>query len=318
MNIVIVDSYTLNPGDLSWHTLNSLGNLTIYNRTAKELILERSAKAEIILTNKTPLEAATINKLPNLKYIGVLATGFNIVDVIAAKVKNIPVCNVPAYGTNSVAQMVFAHILNITQHVGLHNDSVMSGEWTNSADWCYWKKPLIELVGMKLGIIGYGRIGQQVAKIGLALGMEILIHTLQHVDTLPENCLVVNRKALFEQSDIISLHCPLNNKTENIINSTTLKIMKSSAILINTSRGQLIDEAALADALNHDEIAAAGLDVLSVEPAQPDNSLVTAKNCFITPHIAWATKNARQRLLDIAVSNVQAYLNGEIRNCVNL
>lgn len=317
MNIVVLDGYTLNPGDLTWKDLESLGKCKVYDRSAPEEVVSRAKDAEIVLTNKTVLSSDTIKKLPKLKYIGVLATGYNIVDIEAARDLNIPVTNIPAYGTQSVVQMVFAHILNLTQHVDHHAQTVKSGRWTSSPDFCYWDMPLIELAGLSMGIIGFGRIGQATAKLAIALGMNVIFYDIAKPSNIPEGCRPAELNDIFRSSDIISLHCPLTPQTSKIINKEHLEMMKKNAFLINTSRGPLIDEHALANALNNGMIAGAGLDVLSEEPPRADTSLFNAKNCYITPHIAWATISARKRLLNIAVDNVAAFISGRPQNMVN-
>ena len=308
MKIIVLDGYTLNPGDLNWDDLYELGNVTIYDRTDNKQILELAQEADILLTNKTPLTAETINQLKNLKYIGMLATGYDVVDTEAACKRSIPVCNVPDYGTNSVAQMAFAHILNLVNQVHHHADTVADGKWTRCPDFCYWDYPMVELEGLNLGILGYGRIGRALAKLGRAFGMKLL--TVSRKSALDKNEPVkfVSTKDLFAKSDVLSLHCPLTPDTENIVNANNLTLMKTSAFLINTSRGNLVCETDLTDALNNGTIAGAGLDVVSTEPVRSDNPLLKAKNCFITPHIAWATKAARQRLMDIAVENIRCFL----------
>lgn len=316
MNVVVLDGYTLNPGDLSWNKLEELGNLTVYDRTPVELIVERAQSAEIVLTNKTRLTAHTINSLPHLQYIGVLATGFNVVDIQAAKERGVPVVNIPDYGTSSVAQSVFALILELTNQVKLHSDAVFQGEWTSCPDFCFTKTPLMELEGKTLGVIGYGRIGQAVAKIADAFGMEVLF-TARSQRNDANIGRQVELKQLLRDSDIISLHCPLTEDTQGLINQRAIEQMKPSAFLINTSRGPLIQEQDLADALKAGRLAGAGLDVLSVEPPSAENPLFQAPNCIITPHIAWATKEARARLMDIAVDNLQAFQNGNPQNVVN-
>ena len=317
MNIVILDGYTLNPGDLSWKALEDLGRCKIYDRTPPELVVERASDYKIVLTNKTILTRDIIEKLPNLKYIGVLATGYNIVDVQAARERNIPVTNVPSYGTQAVAQMVFAHLLNLTQHVRDHAQTVQGGKWTKSIDFCYWDYPLVELEGLTMGLIGFGRIGQAVANLALAFGMKVLVHDVFVKDPLPDNVEFAEIEDVFRRSDVLSLHCPLTQETEKLVDKSHLDLMKKSAFLINTSRGPLIDEQALADALNANRLAGAGLDVLTVEPAQANNPLLSAQNCHITPHIAWATKSARTRLLRTVIDNVKAFLDGSPQNVVN-
>ena len=317
MNIVVLDGYTLNPGDLSWDGLQALGDCRIYDRTSPEEVSEKAVNSEILLTNKTVVSAGTIQQLQELKYIGVMATGYNIVDILAAKKAGIIVTNVPTYGTQSVAQNTFAHILNLTNRVGEHAQSVAQGDWVVSKDWSYWKSPLIELAGLKLGIIGFGRIGQAVAKIGVSFGMEILFHDVYAPGPIPDGFVQMDLNRLFSESDIISLHCPLTNETKHIVNSEKLNLMKKSAFLINTSRGLLIDEKALADALNSGLIAGAGLDVLSVEPPTKNNPLLKAKDCFITPHYSWATKSSRERLMKVVIENIISFLKNKPQNVVN-
>lgn len=316
MNLVVLDGYTANPGDLSWDAFAALGALTVHDRTPVPEIAVRAADAEIILTNKAPLDAATIAALPKLRYIGVLATGYNIVDAAAARTRSIPVCNVPEYGTANVAQAVFALILELTNRTGHHADSVRAGRWASCIDWCYWDFPLIELSGRTLGIVGYGRIGAAVARIGAAFGMKVIAHRRSGIPS-GEPAENADIETIFRESDIISLHCPLTPETKHLINATRLAQMKPGAFLINTARGPLIDEPALAAALNAGQIAGAGLDVLSVEPPSADNSLQTAKNCLITPHIAWATREARGRLLAVAAENIRVWQTGAPRNVVN-
>ena len=316
MKIVVLDGYGLNPGDLSWNGMNALGELTVYDRTSPSEMLERSQGAEVLITNKTLITADNMAELPELKYIGVLATGYNVVDIDAAKARGIVVTNIPAYSTASVAQMVFAHVLNITQRVGYYADENVKGRWTDSVDFCYWDTNLVELDGKKMGIVGYGNIGKATARIALAFGMEVLAYTSKEQKDLPQGVKKVTLDELFVESDVISLHCPLTPDTKELVNAKRLSMMKSSAILINTGRGPLVNEQDLADALNEGRIAGAGLDVLSVEPSVAGNPLLSAKNCFITPHIAWATKEARTRLMDIAVNNLKSYQEGNIINNV--
>ena len=316
MKIVVLDGYGLNPGDLSWNGMNALGELTVYDRTSPSEMLERSQGAEVLITNKTLITADNMAELPELKYIGVLATGYNVVDIDAAKARGIVVTNIPAYSTASVAQMVFAHVLNITQRVGYYADENVKGRWTDSVDFCYWDTNLVELDGKKMGIVGYGNIGKATARISLAFGMEVLAYTYKEQKDLPQGVKKVTLDELFVESDVISLHCPLTPDTKELVNAKRLSMMKSSAILINTGRGPLVNEQDLADALNEGRIAGAGLDVLSVEPSVAGNPLLSAKNCFITPHIAWATKEARTRLMDIAVNNLKSYQEGNIINNV--
>ena len=316
MKIVVLDGYGLNPGDLSWKGMEALGELTVYDRTSPSELMERSEGAEALITNKTLITAENMEALPELKYIGVLATGYNVVDIEAAKARGIVVTNIPAYSTSSVAQMVFAHILNITQRVGHYAEENSKGRWTNNADFCYWDTDLVELDGKKMGIVGFGNIGQATARIAQAFGMEVLLYTSKEQSAMPQGMRKVALDELFAESDVISLHCPLTPDTKEMVNAERLKLMKPGAILVNTGRGPLVNEQDLADALNEGRIAAAGLDVLSVEPANADNPLLGAKNCFITPHIAWATKEARTRLMQIAVQNLKSYQEGYIINNV--
>jgi glycerate dehydrogenase len=316
MNIVVLDGYTLNPGDLTWDRLKQLGSLTIHDRTPQGLVLERAREADIILTNKTVLPREAILALPKLKYIGVLATGYNVVDIAAAKERRIPVTNIPDYGTPSVAQHTFALLLELTQHVGHHAQTVRDG-WTRSADFCYWDFPLIELHGLTFGVIGFGKIGRAVTKLADAFGMRVLVHSRSKPADLPLNFEFVNLDELLARSDVVSLHCPLTPENKQFINAERLAQMKPTAFLLNTSRGPLLDERAVAHALNSGKLAGAGLDVLSVEPPKADNPLLSAKNCLITPHIAWATRAARARLMDIAVENIREFVAGRPRNVVN-
>lgn len=316
MNIVVLDGFTLNPGDLSWEPLKELGKVTIYDRTPVEEIENRLKDVEIALTNKTPLSSETIGKLPKLKYVGVLATGFNVVDIEAARKRNIPVTNIPTYGTDSVAQMVFAHVLNLAHHVTEHAQDVTK-KWPASTDFCYWDFPLIELQKLKMGIIGFGRIGRATAKLALAFGMKVLAYDAFEQKDVPEGVTMTNMDVLFAESDVVSLHCPLTLENQGMINQKRLAQMKSSAFIINTSRGPLINEQDLAEALNKGQIAGAGLDVLVKEPADSSNPLLTTKNCYVTPHIAWATRSARSRLMTTAIENVQQFLKGEPQNVVN-
>ena len=317
MNIVLLDGYTLNPGDLTWKDLEALGRCTVYDRTAPEDVVARVKEAEIALTNKTVLSAEIIKQLPKLKYIGVLATGVNVVDIEAARDAGIPVTNVPAYSTPSVAQLVFAHLLNLAHHVGAHSETVRNGKWACNIDFCYWDTPLIELAGLTMGIIGFGRIGRAAAKLALAFGMKVIAYDVVKPSSIPEGCRFVSLEDVFRLSDVVSLHCPLTPQTQNIINRKHLELMKKTAFIINAGRGPLVDEQALADALNNERIAGAGLDVLSSEPPERDNPLLTAKNCFITPHIAWATGAARERLLKVVVDNVASFIAGKLQNVVN-
>jgi glycerate dehydrogenase len=315
MKIVVLDGHTLNPGDLDWSGLRALGSCEVFDRTRPDELSVRADAAEIILTNKTVLTAANIAALPVLRYIGVLATGTNVVDLAAARARNIPVTNVPAYGTQSVAQATFALLLELTNHVGHHAETVRTGRWANNPDWCYWDMPLIELDGLTIGILGYGRIGRAVAALARAFGMNVLIHSRSPaVDATIKN---VTLNELLAGSDVVSLHCPLTPETKHLVNAQFLARMKPTALLLNTSRGPLVDEAALATALNHGTIAGAALDVLSVEPPAADNPLLRAGNCMITPHNAWGTHAARVRLLRIAEENVRAFLHGRPKNVVN-
>ncbi|NCC12125.1 MAG: D-2-hydroxyacid dehydrogenase [Spirochaetia bacterium] len=310
-NIVILDGYTENPGDLSWGPLEELGELTVYDRTAnsEDLILERIADAPYVFTNKTVLNEHVLRSCPNLEFIGVLATGYNVVDVKTAKELGITVCNVPTYGTDAVAQFAFALLLEIAHRVQHHSDAVKAGRWTDCPDFCFWDYPLMELAGKTMGVIGYGRIGQATAKIARAFGMNVIaFDSIQNPECKD---VYVGLDDLFAQSDVISLHCPLFESTKGIINKESIAKMKDGVILLNNSRGPLIVEQDVADALNSGKIYAAGLDVVSTEPIKADNPLLTAKNCFITPHISWAPKESRQRLLDIAVDNLRQYQLGK-------
>ncbi len=316
MRIVVLDGYTLNPGDLNWDELNSLGSCKIYDRTSEAELPQRAAEGEILLTNKTVLNAATIRSLPQLQYIGVLATGTNVVDLPAARALGVPVTNVPAYSTASVAQATMALLLELTNAVGHHAQTVRAGRWSQQPDFAYWDQPLIELAGLTLGIVGFGRIGRAVAELGNAFGMAVLA-SINRKQTVPQFVRCVELETLLRQSDVISLHCPLTPETRHLINAERLSWVKPTAFLLNSSRGPLIDEAALAQALNSDRLAAAGLDVLSTEPPAPDNPLLSARNCLITPHCAWATRAARKRLMRVAVENVRAFLAGSPQNVVN-
>ena len=316
MKIIVLDGYGLNPGDLNWEGFETLGELTVYDRTLPSELMQRAAGAEVLITNKTLITAENMADLPELKYIGVLATGYNVVDIDAAKDRGIVVTNIPAYSTASVAQMVFAHILNITQRVGYYADENKQGRWTKNADFCYWDTQLVELQGKKMGIVGFGNIGQATAGIAQAFGMEVCVYSSKPQFVLPSGIKKMDLDELFMECDVISLHCPLTPDTKEMVNTERLSKMKKNAILINTGRGPLINEQDLADALNEGRIAAAGLDVLSVEPSVEGNPLLTARNCFITPHIAWATLEARTRLMEIAVHNLKSYLNGQIINNV--
>ncbi|MFC1607771.1 D-2-hydroxyacid dehydrogenase [Candidatus Latescibacterota bacterium] len=314
--IVVLDGHTLNPGDLSWSELEALGACTIYDRTKPEEVVSRATGAGIILTNKTILDRSSIEQLPDMKYIGVMATGYNVVDLDCTRDYGIPVTNVPEYATPAVAQMVFALLFELTNHIAHHSDSVRSGRWSSCPDFCFWDIPLIELHGLTMGIIGYGSIGREVAVVARAFGMHVLVYDVQ--DIPPDRGIEpTNLDTLFKESDIISLHCPLTDSTEDIINTENLTLMKESAYLINTGRGPLVNEQDLAEALNSGIIAGAGLDVLRIEPPQADNPLISAKNCVITPHIAWASQASRSRLMKTAVGNVRSFLEGEYVNVVN-
>lgn len=317
MKIVVLDGYAGNPGDLSWEGAEALGECTIYDRTAPTEKLERVKDAEIVLTNKVPFCAEDFEKLPNLKYIGVLATGYNIIDTEAAKAHGIVVTNIPAYSTNSVAQMVFAHLLNITNCVQHYTDEARAGVWSRNPDFSYQDTQLMELHRKKIGIVGLGSIGKAVARIAIGFGMEVFAYTSKSHFQLPPEIHKMELDELFRECDIVTLHCPLTPSTKNLVNAERLKTMKPTAILINTSRGPVVNEQDLADALNNGTIYAAGVDVLSEEPAKADNPLLTARNCYITPHIAWATKDARIRLMQMTVDNLQAFLNGQPINVVN-
>lgn len=317
MKIVVLDGYAANPGDLSWDELKSLGECIVYDRTTPSEVTERAAGADILLTNKVVLNADTIAALPHLKYIGVLATGYNVVDIAAAKERGIVVTNIPAYSTPSVAQMVFAHILNIAQQVQHYTDEVRKGRWSSNPDFCFWDTPLIELRGKKIGIIGLGQTGYNTARIAIGFGMEVHAYTSKSTFQLPPEIRKTELDELFANCDIISLHCPLTDSTREMVNAERLRLMKPTAILINTGRGPLINEQDLADALNNGTIYAAGVDVLSQEPPRADNPLLSARNCYITPHIAWASTAARERLMQIMLENIKAYQDGKPVNVVN-
>jgi glycerate dehydrogenase len=313
--IIILDGHTLNPGDLSWDALGALGDLTVHDRTPPAQVAERAADAEILITNKTPITAKTITALPTLRYIGVLATGYNVVDTAAARARGIPVTNIPGYGTAAVAQMTLALLLEHTSQPALHSASVADGDWTACPDFCYWKKPLVELDGLTLGLVGFGAIGQAVAKLGRAFGMNVMVHT--RTPRAVEGIEFVDRATLFREADVVSLHCPLTDENKGFVNAELLATMKPTAFFINTARGPLVDEAALAETLNREQIAGAATDVLSVEPPPSDNPLFGAKNLIITPHIGWATRAARARLMETAAGNLKAFLEGAPVNVVN-
>jgi Lactate dehydrogenase and related dehydrogenases len=316
MKIVALDGYAANPGDLSWDELKTLGNCTIYERTAPNELLQRAADAEVLLTNKVVISAEAIAALSQLKYIGVLATGYNIVDVNAAKERGIIVTNIPSYSTPSVSQMVFAHILNIAQQVQHHSEEVRRGRWSANPDFCFWDTPLIELRNKKIGIVGLGHIGYTTARIAIGFGMQVYAYTSKSPLQLPPEIKKLDLDRLFAECDVITLHCPLTESNREMINKERLSLMKESAILINTGRGQLINEQDLANALNEGKIYAAGLDVLSQEPPRADNPLLSARNCYITPHIAWASTEARERLMNILIDNLKAYIDGKPINNV--
>ena len=318
MKAVVLDGYTLNPGDLSWDSLKELVELTIYERTDETNIGNRIAGAKIILTNKTKITKEIIDRYPDIKYIGVLATGYNVVDIDQAKLKNIIVTNVPAYSTNSVSQLVFAFILEVCHHTMKHSEAVKEGKWSSGKDFCFWDYPLIELAGKTMGIIGYGNIGQKVAQIAQCFGIRVLVYVNSVKENLSYNgCTLVDLSELYKNADIISLHVPLTSQTKDMINEKAFALMKTGVILINTSRGELIIEHDLIDALNIGKVSYACLDVVRKEPIEIENPLLKVNNVFLTPHIAWATKEARARLLDTAVSNVRAFLKGKPINVVN-
>lgn len=318
MKIVVLDGYTENPGDLSWNGLEELGELKVYDRTPAEEIINRIGNAEMVFTNKTPISAAAMEKCPSIRYIGVLATGYNVVDTEAAKKRGIVVTNIPTYGTAAVGQFAIALLLEICHHVGHHNGAVHEGRWENNKDWCFWDYPLIELDGKTIGIIGFGRIGQTTGKIAQSMGMKVLAYdSYKNPELENENCRYTELDELLAESDVIALHCPLFPSTEGIINKDTIAKMKDGVIILNNSRGPLIVEQDLADALVRRKVYAAGLDVVSTEPIRGDNPLLKAPNCIITPHISWASRESRQRLMDIAVSNAKAFLDGVPVNVVN-
>ncbi len=316
MKIVVLDGHTLNPGDLCWDALHALGTCEIHDRTPPGQVAARCADAEVLITNKALVPREVIAALPKLRFITVTATGFNIVDAAAARERGIPVSNVPLYGTRAVAQFTIAMLLELCHHIGAHSDSVRAGDWVKSADWCYTRTPLLELDGLTLGILGWGRIGQATADIARAMGMKII--AASRTPKPPRDGVeFVDMDTLFRRADVVSLHCPLTPETKSLVNAQRLTLMKPTAFLLNTSRGPLLDEAAVADALNSGRIAAAGLDVLSCEPPKADNPLLTARNCLITPHQAWAARAARARLLETSVANVKAFLAGAPQNVVN-
>lgn len=317
MNLVVLDGHTLNPGDLSWAPLHALGSCVIHERTAPSEVIPRAAQAAIVLTNKTVLSAEHIAALPELRYIGVLATGYNVVDLDAARARGIPVTNVPAYSTRSTAQLTLALLLELCHHAGHHAQATREGRWSRSADFCFWDHPLVELDGLTLGIVGFGAIGQAVSRLASAFGMKVLVHsrTPQRVQDAGASC--VDLETLFRESDVVSLHCPLTPETRQVVNASRLALMKRGAFLINTARGPLVDEQALAEALTQGQIAGAAVDVLSTEPPPSANPLLHAPNCLVTPHIAWATGAARSRLLRAAVENIEAFIAGTPKHVVN-
>ncbi|MGK6350997.1 D-2-hydroxyacid dehydrogenase [Parapedobacter sp. DT-150] len=318
MKIIVLDGYTLNPGDLNWNGLERHGDVSVYDRTAPDEIVDRAKGAEAVFTNKVPLDAQTLERLPDVKYIGVLATGYNIVDVNYAKQRGIVVTNIPGYGTTSVVQLTFALLLELCHRVQRHSDSVMEGKWSRSPDFCFWDYPLVELSGKTLGIVGFGDIGQKVADVATAFGMHVLGYSRTQTDqSHRKNFSWTSLDELLAQADVVSIHCPLTPQTKGLINAGTLAQMKPGAFLLNTSRGPIIVEEDLAEALNSGRLAGAGLDVLTAEPPPSGNPLFGAKNCMITPHIAWATAGARSRLMGMAVDNLSAYVNGTPINVVN-
>ncbi len=318
MKICILDGYSLNPGDLDWSPVERLGDVTLFDRTPADKIVERAADADIVLTNKVPFSADTLRQLPRLRFICVLATGYNIIDTEAAARQGVVVANIPAYSTMSVAQMAFAHILNITNHVASYAREVADGKWTNCPDFCFWDSALTELAGKTMGIVGLGNTGMATARIAVAMGMKVVAMTSKSADTLPEGITPAPLDDVLASADVVSLHCPLTPSTRHLINAASIAKMKPSAILINTGRGPLVDEQAVADALNGGRLAAFGADVLSQEPPRGDNPMLSARNCFLTPHIAWATLEARTRLMSTATENVRQFIAGEpVANRVN-
>lgn len=318
MKICILDGYSLNPGDLDWSPVERLGDVTLFDRTPADKIVERAADADIVLTNKVPFSADTLRQLPRLRFICVLATGYNIIDTEAAARQGVVVANIPAYSTMSVAQMAFAHILNITNHVASYAREVADGKWTNCPDFCFWDSALTELAGKTMGIVGLGNTGMATARIAVAMGMKVVALTSKSADTLPEGITPAPLDDVLASADVVSLHCPLTPSTRHLINAASIAKMKPSAILINTGRGPLVDEQAVADALNGGHLAAFGADVLSQEPPRGDNPMLSARNCFLTPHIAWATLEARTRLMSTATENVRQFIAGEpVANRVN-
>ena len=318
MKIVVLDGYTENPGDLSWDSLRAFGDLRVYDRTgSEEEVIERIGGAEVVFVNKVPISRRVLDACPNIRFISVLATGYNVIDVKAAAEKGIPVSNVPSYGTAAVAQFAMALLLEACHHVAHHSEAVHAGRWASNPDWCFWDYPLIELSGKTMGIIGFGRIGQATGRIARAMGMEVLAYSRSVREEARELAEYVDLDSLLARSDVIVLHCPLFPETEGIINKANIARMKDGVIIINNSRGQLVVEQDLADALNSGKVLAAGLDVVSTEPIRPDNPLLGAKNCLITPHISWAPRESRQRIMDASVENLRAFLAGKPVNVVN-
>lgn len=317
MKLVILDGYSLNPGDLSWDALLALADCAIYDRTQEEEIIARARDAEIILTNKAPLRASTLPRLPSLKYVGVLASGYDVVDIEAARLQNIAVTNVPEYSTRSVAQMVFALLLELSNHVAVHAEAARQGEWSRNPDWCYRKTPMTELADKVMGVVGYGRIGRQVAEIARAMGMRVMATSARMPATIPPETEWTTLDQILSRADVVSLHCPLTPATRGVIDADRISLMKPLAFMINTARGALIVEQDLAEALNSGRLAGAALDVLTDEPPSPSNPLLTARNCIVTPHIAWATYEARARLIQAAVENLRAWMCGRPQNVVN-
>ena len=317
MKIVMLDAYTTNPGDLSWDSFRDFGDITIYDRTPADKTVERCSGADIVITNKTPITKEIIDQLPDLKFIALMSTGYNIVDYVYLKEKGIPVSNIPSYSTDAVSQLVLAFILELAMNVGLHSGCVKSGEWSACEDFCFWKSPLTELTGKTLGIFGLGKIGRAVAEKAKAFGMNIVAYTHRIHGDEPEYVKLVSLDEMLEMSDVVSMHCPLTPETEGIVNEEFIGKMKDGAYFINTSRGTVVNEKALADALNSGKLGGAGLDVLSTEPPAADNPLLGAKNCFITPHIAWAAFETRKRLVGILENNIKAFLDGKPQNVIN-
>ena len=317
VELVVLDGYTLNPGDLHWKPLELIGDCTVYDRSTPQQVIERIGHREIALTNKAIISRETFEACPNLKYVGVLATGYNVVDIDAAREHGVVVTNAPGYSTAAVAQMVFAHLLNFAQHVGEHAASVSEGRWSQNPDFCYWVSTLVELDGLTMGLVGYGKIAQAVSRIAQAFGMKVLCYKPNRPEQEQQSVTFVDKETLFRESDVVSLHCPLNEATHHLINEETLSFMKRSAILINTGRGDLVDEPALVQALQDKRIAGAGLDVTSCEPIPEDHPFLKLENCYITPHIAWATLKSRTRLLEIVADNLRSFLSGKIVNAVS-